>query len=90
MGDFFDQDLTSFPKPDAIFIGGHGSRLTELLFRLDEIITSGTIVVINTVQKISEEQFTSIGNRLHWNLSDKIDIQLDIHNPISLLRAEKV
>ena len=40
-GDFMELPLTDFPRPDAVFIGGHGGRLPELLKRVDEVLLPG-------------------------------------------------
>ncbi|MDC1162355.1 precorrin-6Y C5,15-methyltransferase (decarboxylating) subunit CbiT, partial [Tenacibaculum sp.] len=89
MGDFFEQDITNYPKPDAIFIGGHGGRLKELLENINEQIQKGTRIVINAVQERSILIFIENCKNLGWTITDDLHISLDLHNPIRLLKAVK-
>ena len=89
MGDFFEQDLSRYEKPDTIFVGGHGGRLSELLNKLNEIIFSETRIVINTVQESSKITFKKCCKNLNWELSEEVNMSIDLHNPIVLLKARK-
>jgi precorrin-6Y C5,15-methyltransferase (decarboxylating) len=90
MGDFFAQDLAALPVPDAVFIGGHGGRLPELLARLDALLPSGGTVVLNAVLPQSYDQFLAHAHALGWQLpASPQRVQLDQHNPIWVLTARK-
>lgn len=90
MGDFFAQDLAAPPAPDAVFIGGHGGRLPELLARLDAVLPSGGTVVLNAVLPQSHDQFLTHAHALGWLLpAPPQRVQLDQHNPIWVLTASK-
>ncbi|CAM1374658.1 precorrin-6y C5,15-methyltransferase (decarboxylating) subunit CbiE [Tenacibaculum xiamenense] len=89
MGDFFEQDLANYAKPDAVFIGGHGGKLFELLNQLDNIISPETKIVMNTVQESSKITFKQSCKNLNWELVEEMNIVLDSHNPITLLKAVK-
>ena len=41
IGNFLTTDLESLPRPDAVFIGGHGGRLVEMMERLKEWMLPG-------------------------------------------------
>ncbi|WP_196889244.1 precorrin-6y C5,15-methyltransferase (decarboxylating) subunit CbiE [Aureivirga sp. CE67] len=89
MGDFFEQDLKNIEKPDTIFIGGHGGKLENLLSILNSILPKNGIIVINAVKESSIETFKkSIGN-LDFSLEKETTIQVENHNPITLLKAIK-
>ncbi len=89
MGDFFAADLAALPAPDAVFIGGHGNRLPELLSRLDALLPAGATIVLNAVLERSREQFIAQARALGWQLPEPERIQLDQHNPIWVLTAFK-
>ncbi|CAL2105541.1 precorrin-6Y C5,15-methyltransferase (decarboxylating) [Tenacibaculum sp. 190524A02b] len=90
IGDFFKQDLKQYPKPDTIFIGGHGGKLKEMLIVLDEVISPNTIIVINTVKETSNNSFKESCKNLAWELVEELNLTLDLHNPICLLKAIKL
>lgn len=90
MGDFFAQDLAALPAPDAVFVGGHGGRLPELLARLDTLLLPGGTVVLNAVLQQSHDQFLAQAHALGWQLPVLPQrVQLDQHNPIWVLTAHK-
>ena len=90
MGDFFGQELAALPAPDAVFIGGHGGRLPELLARLDARLAPGGTVVLNAVLPHSHDQFLTHAHALGWLLpAPPQRVQLDQHNPIWVLTAHK-
>ncbi len=90
MGDFFAQNLAALPVPEAVFVGGHGGRLPELLARLDALLPPGGTVVLNAVLPASHDQFLAQAHALGWQLpAPPQRVQLDEHNPIWVLTARK-
>ena len=89
MGDIFDCNLENYPKPDAVFIGGHGGRLTELIERISKITTKGAILVINAVQEKSKIDFENTCIKHGFSISETTNIKVDLHNPIRILQAIK-
>ncbi|WP_343669353.1 precorrin-6y C5,15-methyltransferase (decarboxylating) subunit CbiE [Chitinophaga sp.] len=90
MGDVFEHDLSAYPLPDAIFIGGHGNRLGELFQRLNIYLRKGTRVVMNAVRPESREQFVQTAMALDYQLHTPVNITIDDHNQITVLTAEKI
>ena len=89
IGDFFDQEIQAYNQPDTVFIGGHGGRLEELLKKVNQVITPNTIIVMNTVKETSNKIFKESCKILGWELVEEINLTLDLHNPICLLKATK-
>ncbi len=89
MGDIFNYNLENYQKPDAVFIGGHGGRLVELIERISKITTKGAILVINAVQEKSKIDFENACNNYGFSISETTNIKVDLHNPIRILQAIK-
>ncbi|QYS88770.1 MULTISPECIES: precorrin-6y C5,15-methyltransferase (decarboxylating) subunit CbiE [Flavobacterium] len=87
--DFFKVDLKTIPTPDSVFIGGHGNKLEALISLIDKYLISGGKIVINAVKKESKETFIKTIKKFNYHLLDPIEINLDSHNPITILTAEK-
>lgn len=88
MGDFFEQTLDK--EADAVFIGGHGNRLSDLIHKIDPHLAIHGRLVINAVKEESKTQFIEAVQQLSYRLLDPITITVDTHNPITILTAEKV
>ncbi|WP_062061314.1 precorrin-6y C5,15-methyltransferase (decarboxylating) subunit CbiE [Aquimarina longa] len=88
IGDFFDQDLSQFSKPDAIFIGGHGGRLEELFCKIAPILQPDTCIIINAVKESSIQYFKKGCKAIGYAIIQEYVITLDTHNPITLLKAK--
>lgn len=87
IGDFFNLDLTTLPRPDAIFIGGHGGRLAEMLTRLKEVMLPGCSIVFNSVSEESCQSFILAATQLGLTITERHRILLDDNNPINVLKA---
>ena len=92
--------LPSFPAPDAIFIGGHGGKLREIMTQAASALLPGGVIVMNSVTSTVVDRLT--GHRpssrqlfdeacVHLGLQQEapIHIQLDDYNPIEILKATK-
>jgi len=88
IGDFLETDLSSLPAPDAIFIGGHGGHLPEMLRRIDQVLLPGGVIVINAVtdqtQTLFKETIATLGRRI----TGTMHVAIDQFNPITILKAE--
>jgi precorrin-6Y C5,15-methyltransferase (decarboxylating) len=89
MQDFFEADLHSLQAPSAVFIGGHGNRLYELIERIGPYLLPKGRLVINAVKDESVKQFTQVVQSLGYTLLSRIHLRVDEHNPITILTAEK-
>lgn len=87
-GDFMEQSLADLPRPNAVFIGGHGGRLQELLKRADEVLLPGGVIVFNSVSEDSLQQFYEGVAQTGRRVTERIRLVVDAHNPIEILKAE--
>lgn len=88
IGDFFEADLTVCPHPDAVFIGGHGGRLNEMVERISKVLRPGGVVVFNSVSDESCVAFEDAVNSCGMSVTARHRVALDDYNPIVILRAE--
>lgn len=87
IGDFTSTDLSQIPSPDAVFIGGHGGKMAEIVARIDAVIAPQGVVVFNSVSPESRSLFVESAEKQGWQISSISTIQLDDHNPIDVIRA---
>ena len=94
MGDFLEQDVTELPRPDAVFIGGHGGQLKAIMEKVLEVLADDGIIVFNSVTspKVSadshllwDEACQALG--LHQDPPTRI--QLNDYNPIEILKCKR-
>lgn len=100
MGDFRFLCCDSFASPDAVFIGGHGGHLKEILVKVAYDLQPGGIIVMNSVTSTvveemtdhrpsSRQLFEDACRQLGLDLAPPMRIILDDHNPIEILKATK-
>mgnify|MGYP006321756755 CR=1 FL=1 len=89
IGDYMKTELNGFASPDAVFIGGHGNRLEELMQLTDQHLLPGGRIVLNAVKDESKKSFLKSIEQLKYNLLQPMEISLDQHNAITILTAEK-
>ena len=89
MADFFTLNLANYSLPDAIFIGGHGNKLKELIYKITPFLLPNGRLVINAVKEESKSVFIETIQELNYHLHESIDLKVDEHNPITILTATK-
>ena len=50
IGDFLHADLSALPRPDAVFIGGHGGHLKEIMAKVKTVLAENGCIVMNSVK----------------------------------------
>ena len=50
IGDFLEADLSALPLPDAVFIGGHGGHLKEIMAKVKSVLAENGCIVMNSVK----------------------------------------
>ena len=97
IGDFLETDITAIPHPDAVFIGGHGGRLKEIMAKVLTVLAPDGVIVFNSVTSPVVSKTTGRpGSRQLWDeacaalqLSQEppLQIRLNDYNPIEILKA---
>lgn len=87
MGDFLQTDTSHLPRPDAIFIGGHGGHLKEILVKAKEALQPSGCIVFNSVSAESIEAFTLGVEAAGMKLQTSMRITLNDYNPIEIMKA---
>ena len=97
IGDFLETDISTLPRPDAVFIGGHGGRLKEIIRKILTVVTPDGVIVFNSVtspvvaqmtdRPSSRQQWDEACEELHLRQTKPTKIVLDDYNPIEILRA---
>lgn len=89
MGDFLTQNVNDLTPPDAVFIGGHGGKLKEVIAKIDTCLKTGGKLVMNTVSEASQVQFKEKIQELNYTMDQEIQVQINDFNKITLLGATK-
>ena len=87
IGDFLSVDLSALEAPDAIFIGGHGGKLEDILVRLKEVLQPGGCIVFNSVSSNSRELFHKGAENAGMSLQPSLHIALNDYNPIEIMKV---
>ena len=92
MGDFLTTDVAALPRPDAVFIGGHGGQLHAIMAKVLDVLNDDGVIVFNSVtspkvqtdsHRLWDEACTALGLQQEAPLR----IQLNDYNPIEILKA---
>ncbi|WP_294140436.1 precorrin-6y C5,15-methyltransferase (decarboxylating) subunit CbiE [uncultured Sanguibacteroides sp.] len=89
IGDFTTTDLTGISYPDAVFIGGHGGKMHDILHILSEKIVPESPVVFNSVSEESERLFIAAAEQYGFTITGRHRIAVDQYNPIEIIQATK-
>lgn len=87
IGDFCTADLSGRDAPEAVFIGGHGGKLPEILTRIAGILPPGGTVVFNSVSEESRSLFLEAVRHNDLVAQEEARITLNDFNTITVLKA---
>lgn len=87
IGNFLELDMEIYPRPDAVFIGGHGGKLKEIVDKINEYLLPDGVIVFNSVSKESCELFVSAIHSINKEITESHTLALDRYNPITILKA---
>lgn len=87
MGDFTSVDLSDYPVPDAVFIGGYGGKMQEILSILSKVMEKDGVVVFNSVSDESLDLFERNTFAYYFRIVNVVRLAVDNHNPIVVMKA---
>ena len=87
MGDVLTADLESLPRPDAVFIGGHGGKLRDIILHLAPLMQPGATLVFNAVSDDSRRLFAEAVHEAGMTLVSETRLAIDNHNPLVIMKA---
>lgn len=89
IGDFLAVPLDNIPAPDAVFIGGYGGRLEEMVSRVARLLPPGGRLVFNSVSGASETRFVNASRQAGLAEAGRHRIAVGDHNPITVIKVIK-
>ena len=92
IGDFLQTDITMLPRPDAVFIGGHGGHLKEIIAKVLTVLSDKGCIVMNSVKaplvKTDSHQLWDEACQEHGLKQEPpTKILLNDNHPIEILKA---
>ena len=94
IGDFLDTDIENLPRPDAVFIGGHGGHLKEIMSKVLTVLTADGCIVMNSVTSPmvhvdSHQLFNEACAELGLTQEPPTRLILNDNNPIEILKCKR-
>ena len=94
IGDFLEEDLSNLPRPDAVFIGGHGGKLKEIIAKVLTVLPDHGIIVFNSVTSPmvhtdSHKLWDKACEEFNLKQEASLRIQLNDYNPIEILKCKR-
>ena len=96
MGDFLAcyDSVATYSTPDAVFIGGHGGHLKEIMAKVLTVLAPDGVIVFNSVTspKVptnSRQLWDEACEELGLQQEEPLRIQLNDYNPIEILKAHR-
>ena len=92
IGDFLEADLSALPLPDAVFIGGHGGHLKEIMAKVKSVLAENGCIVMNSVKAPlvktdSHQLWDEACQELDLRQAPPTRIILNDNHPIEILKA---
>ena len=93
IGDFLEAEIENLPHPDAVFIGGHGGQLKEIMARVLTVLADDGCIVMNSVTSPmvhtdSHQLFNEACAELGLTQEPPTRIILNDNNPIEILKCK--
>ena len=94
IGNFLETDISSLPRPDAVFIGGHGGKLKDMMAKVLTVLADNGCIVMNSVKA---PKVTTDSHQLWDEACQELDLKeeppmrivIDEHHPIEILKCRK-
>lgn len=87
IGDFMDADILSLPTPDAVFIGGHGGKMSQIIDKVLSVLKPGGTIVFNSVSTESSKLFKDSIMLHNTKIEKSTSITIDDFNRIEVIKV---
>ena len=87
IGDFSEMDISRLSRPDAVFIGGHGGKMKEIVTQIKSVLNSKATIVFNAVSDESRQMFIDALSENNLVLAQDIEIKIDDFNAIHVMKG---
>lgn len=74
-------------RPDAVFIGGHGGKLKEIVEMVKQVLLPDGCIVFNSVSEESRTMFYEAIEAVGMKVTHDTLIAIDDHNPIHIMKG---
>lgn len=88
IGDFMQVDISDYEAPEAVFIGGHGGKLKEMLQKIKSVLLPNGVIVFNSVSESTRQMFIDGIDEIGMTIKKEYHITVDNNNPIAILKAQ--
>jgi len=94
IGDFCSVCCNAIAAPDAVFIGGHGGRLKDIMAKVLTVLAPGGVIVMNSVKapKVTTDShrlWDEACRELGLTQEPPVRIILNDHHPIEILKCRR-
>ena len=94
IGNFLETDISTLPRPDAVFIGGHGGHLQEIMAKVLTVLSDKGCIVMNSVKaplvkRDSHQLWDEACQKLGLVQEPPIRIVINEYHPIEILKCKK-
>lgn len=89
ISDFLKVEFDNIPLPDAVFIGGHGGKMKEIIHKIYPILEKKSTIVFNAVSDESRRMFIESLEENNLTLEQSIEIKIDDFNIIHVMKGYK-
>lgn len=89
IGDFLSTDITGIPEPDAVFLGGYGGKIQEVVCKISSVLRPRGTLVFNAVSEESRRLFREVSEACGLSVVSATLLAVDEHNPIEVIKAVK-
>jgi precorrin-6Y C5,15-methyltransferase (decarboxylating) len=87
IGDFCNVSLSLLPPPDAVFIGGHGGKLIEMISRIAEVAESGCVIVFCSLSEESNVFFQHACTLFSLQILEQTRMTIDSYSTCTIYKA---
>lgn len=87
--DYLQIDKEDLTPPDAVFLGGYGGKMEEILNDISKRLSIKGTISFNSVSENSEKRFLNWAEQNSYSIKFKQLIQVDEHNPIQIITLIK-